>query len=407
MPSLLSVIHAPVFGGAHNQLLALREPLAVRGWETVSLMPDEPGTGVPRLRGGGARVVQIELHRPRATLDPAVHLAFTAAVRGEIAALRRVIRRERVDLVQVHGPTNPHGAIAAHLEGIPVVWQVYDTRTPMVLRLATSPVVTGLADCVTTWGRELARVHPGLLGLGERLIPVFPPVDEPRFRATPQRRAAARKRLGVGDNALVVGAVGNLNPSKGHEHFVRAAARIRAVQPRAVFRVLGARSAVHDAYMAGVRGEATKLGLGDDAVLRFTDAGAQVADLLPGFDVLLSTSVPRSEGMPTAMLEAMVAGLPVVATRVGAVHELIANGVTGSVVAPEDPIGAADAVLRVLGDDARRHAMGAAGRERAVTTFGLERLADLHVHAFEVASEHRAQRGHRGRIALQRRSTAS
>lgn len=389
---LLSVIHAPVFGGAHNQLLALREPLAARGWETVALMPSEAGSGVQRLREGGAPVVTTDLHRPRAVLDPGVHLAFAAGLRGEIRAIRSIIRREEIDLVQVHGPTNPHGAVAAHLEGVPVVWQIFDTRTPPALRTATRPIITGLADAVTTWGHELARVHPGILGLGERVIVVFPPVDASRFQATDERRAAARARLGVDADALVVGAVGNLNPSKGHEHFVRAAACIRAQVPSAVFRVLGASGAAHAPYMGRVTAEAASLGLDNEGVLRFLDGGTDVPMLLSGFDVLLSTSVPRSEGIPTAMLEAMAAGLPIVATKVGAVHELVEDEATGLLVAPEDPASAADAVMALLLDATRRGAMGRAGEERAKTTFGLDRLADLHVHAFEVAAEHRARR---------------
>ena len=79
-------------------------------------------------------------------------------------------------------------------------------------------------------------------------------------------------------------------------------------------------------------------------------------------------------------------------TDVGAVRELVEDGVTGLVVGPEDPRAIAAATLRLLGDRELRDAMGAAGRRRAAERFGLERLADLHLRAYELARAHRRGR---------------
>ena len=388
---LLFVVHGPVFGGGQGQIIRLREPLAARGWDLLAVTP-QGAEAAERLRAGGVEVAEVPLHRLRASPDPRLHVPLVLSMASEVRGLRELIRAESIDVVQAHGDTNPHAALAAHREGVALVWQLYDTRTPVPLRRATMPVVTRLADVITTWGRELGRVHPGTERFGERWVPVFPPVDGAQFRPDPARRAAARAELGLADDAVAVGAVGMLNPSKGHEHFVRAVARARGEAPRVAGRILGPHSPAHAAYDAAVRAEATALGLDAAGALEIRDAGARVAELMPAFDVLALSSVPRSEGMPTVILEAMACGLPVVATDVGAVRELVADGETGTVVPPLDDAALCAAITALAVDPALRERMGAAGRARFESTFSLDVLADTHAHAYALAQRHRRAR---------------
>ena len=341
----LFVVHGPVYGGGHGQFARLREPLARRGIEIVGVVP----TGAPagdRLRAEGVEVVETPLHRLRRTVDPRTHAALLGSAAPEVRRLRRIIRERDIDVVQVHGDTNPHGAIAAHLEGRAVVWQLYDTVTPPPARRFTMRLVVLLADVITTWGRQLGIDHPGTEGAGDRLLTVFPPVDGASFRPDPDARRAARAALGVAPDDVVVGTVGNRNPTKGHQHFLEAIAQLRVRHPQVVGRILGAPSPAHAQHEALIQEHARQLG---DAV-RVMDPGRRVPELLPGFDLFALTSVPRSEGMPTVVLEAMACGLPVVATDVGAVRELVADGQHGVVVAPEDVPALSAALERVLGD---------------------------------------------------------
>lgn len=391
----LFVVNNPVFGGGQGQLVRLRAPLLARDWEFVAVTPRGADAAV-RLRAGGVEVEEMPLHRLRATPDPRIQLPFAASIPREVTALRRLIRRRGIDLVQVHGDTNQHAAIAGHLEGIAVVWQLYDTRTPRALRRVTMPVVTRIADVITTWGRALGHEYPGTDRLGQRWVPVFPPVDGGEFAPDPARREAARSELGLGDGDVAVAVVGMLNPSKGHDGFVRALALARRERPRLVGRILGPSSPAHAEYERGVRDDARRLGLLDGGALQIRDAGARVAALLPGFDVLALSSVPRSEGMPTVILEAMACGLPVVATDVGAVRELVRDGETGFVVAPGDDAALADSLAALSDDSELRTRMGEAGRRRFAETFRLDRLADIHAQAYELALAHRRTRMRRG-----------
>lgn len=385
---VLHVVHYPIFGGPHNQALRLAGPIERRGWQTAVLLPDEPGNAGERLREAGIEVIAIPLPRLRATRSLRTQTAFVRGLAPEVAAIREVIRSRAIDLVVVTGLMNPHAAIAARIEDVPVVWQLLDTRPPMVLRRLMMPVVTRLSDVVMSTGVEVARTHPGALSCGSRLVPFFPPVDTSAFRPSVERREAGRAELGAPPGTFVVGAVGNLNAQKGHEYLVRAAAMLRQDGREVHVRVLGAQTPTQADYEGRLGDEVRGLGLDAGGAFAFIDPTTRVAELLPAFDVFVLSSVPRSEGVPTVILEAMACGIPVVATDVGAVREVVEDGVTGFVVPPLDPRAIADATLRLLDDPALRRRMGETARERAVERYDVEVCADVHVRAFEAALAH-------------------
>ena len=332
---VVSVIHGPVFGGAHNQLVRLDPLLRDEGFETVAVVPPEAEEAARRIEAAGIEVIRLPLSSFRLVRDPRRTLVAGAEARRNIGALRQLVRRECADIVQVHGVINLHAGIAAARQGVPVVWQLLDTRAPMALRRAVMPVVTRIAGAITSWGRGLAEAHPGATQLGDRLVVVFPPVD-PALAPDAEARKRARAVLRVPPGAPLVGTIGVRNATKGHEHLVRAAARVKRSHPDAVFRVLGSPSPTHAALMASIEREAEELGILGDGGIAFVDPEAEATSLLQAFDVFALSSVARSEGMPTAILEAMACAQPVVATRVGSVDELVDEGVTGLIVEPKD-----------------------------------------------------------------------
>jgi glycosyltransferase involved in cell wall biosynthesis len=115
-----------------------------------------------------------------------------------------------------------------------------------------------------------------------------------------------------------------------------------------------------------------------------------VPELIGALDALGMSSVTNSEGMPTVILEAMAAGVPVAATDVGATRELIDDARGGRVVAPCDPPALAAALLDVLGP--RSAGYVAVSRARVDAEFSREHLADLLAESFAIAVAHRARR---------------
>ncbi len=391
----LLVVHYPIFGGPHNHAQRLCTPLALRGWETLVLLPSEPGNAAARLSDEGIEVVQIPLHRLRARRDPRLAFAFCRAFPAEVARIRRVIRERRVALLVVGGLVNPHSAIAARLEHIPVVWKIVDSRSPRVLRRVLMPLVDRLADSVMYDGQALVQLHCGLKPPKVPSFVYFPPVDTQRFAPSAERRAQGRARLGIPADAPVIGMVANLNPQKGIEFFIRAASRIHKQRPDAWFVSVGARYETHKKYYEQLQAELGASALPGD---RFIFAGEKfdTENYYPIMDVKLITSVPASEGTTTTAMEAMACGVPVVATNVGAVAEVVESGETGFVVPPLDDRALAEATMRLIRDPSLRERMGAQGRRRAVERFDVEICADHQVEIFEAAIRHHRN----GRVAV-------
>jgi len=178
---------------------------------------------------------------------------------------------------------------------------------------------------------------------------------------------AARAALGLAADELGIGIVARLDSIKAVDTLLEAFARVARALPRARLIVIG------DGPEAG-RLHALTRSLGIDSRVRFTGAVPDAARLLGGLDLYVSAS--RREGLSLAVLEAMALGLPVVATRVAGHVDAVSDGVTGRLVATDEPRALADALVSLLGEPAAaRRALGEAGRRRVEQRFGAERMA--------------------------------
>jgi glycosyltransferase involved in cell wall biosynthesis len=160
--------------------------------------------------------------------------------------------------------------------------------------------------------------------------------------------------------------VSNFYPYKGHEELVDAASRIVPAFPNVVFLLAGRDSGTMEATRARVR----ERGIGGS--VRFVGSRTDVPDLLRASDFFVHPS--RTEGFSNAILEAMAAGLPVVACDVGGNPEAVVDGETGRMVPSRDAAAFASAIAELLADPEKRKAMGEAGRHRAAERFSLDRM---------------------------------
>lgn len=201
-------------------------------------------------------------------------------------------------------------------------------------------------------------------GIPESRVIVVPyGVDLTRFDA----RAAPldlRAELGLPAGAKVLVTVARLVEEKAHRILLESAPRILAAEPETHFVFVGEgplRPALDvQACAGGFADHVHLLGFRSD-----------VPQLLPGADLFVLPSL--YEGLPNAVLEAMAAGLPVVATAVDGTPEAVLNGVTGALVEPGDSEALAEAILGLLADPELRQRFGRAGRERVESTFDLAR----------------------------------
>lgn len=381
--NLLTVIHYPVFGGPHNTASRLNAQLSRCGWNTSVLIPDEPGTAGERLRDANIDVITAPLHRLRATGNPITQARFLVGFWRDVGTIRRLIRDGNFDLIQVNGLVSPQSAIAGRMEGVPVVWQIQDTRPPMILRRVLMPLVARLADAIMFNGNTLTATYPGASALAARSFIYYPPVDVSIYYPGCVERDAVKRELGIPLTDTVVGTVANVNPQKGYKHFVRSAALISRQLPDVTFLAVGGIYDTHKTYAAQVRALVADLGLSDKII--FAGGRDDVERMFSAMDVSLITSVPRSEGTTTTAHESMAVGTPVVTTDVGAVREIVEDAVTGYVVPPLDPQATAEATVRLLTDADLRARMSSDGRKRVVERFSVEKCAEVHLQAYEFA----------------------
>jgi glycosyltransferase involved in cell wall biosynthesis len=288
-----------------------------------------------------------------------VHCLEGAWGPGWAGRLRALIRREGIGLVHAHSPMAAAGVRAVAGRRARVVytehnlWDRYHPAT-RAANLATFPRndhVFAVSETV----RESIR-YPGPL----RLLPM-PPVEtlhhglDPAALPTPGRDGV-RAELGIPEDAPVVGTVANFKAAKDHATLLRAAAQVRQAVPSVRFVLVG-----QGPLEAETRRLAGELGL--EGTVVFAGFRTDAARLMAAFDAFALAST--YEGLPIALVEAMATGCPAVATRVGGVPEVVADGVQGILVPSRDPAALADGLERLLGDRALRAEMGAAAAARA------------------------------------------
>lgn len=165
--------------------------------------------------------------------------------------------------------------------------------------------------------------------------------------------------------APLVGNVAALAPHKGQRHLVAAAARVIRELPDVRFLIVG-EGELHDALARQIKD------LGLDRHVFLTGFRSDALGLIKSFDLFAMSSV--TEGLGSAILEAMALGRPVVATRAGGIPEAVDDGVTGALVPPNDAAALAKAIVTLMRDRPLRERFGAAGRERVEREFSVERL---------------------------------
>ena len=183
-------------------------------------------------------------------------------------------------------------------------------------------------------------------------------------------RAALRARLGLQVGQVLVGCYGRIRAQKGTGDFVDAMLRLLPDRPGATALVMGRATEQHRAYLADLQAAVAKAGLADR--IRFLPEVTvdRMADWYAALDLYVAPQ--RWEGFGLTPIEAMACGVPVVATRVGAFEELITDGVTGTLIPPEDPPAMDAAIARWLDAPAAMADAGAAARDHAVTSHGIE-----------------------------------
>jgi glycosyltransferase involved in cell wall biosynthesis len=354
LPPILLVIDDASIGGGQQHVLALAERLAGRGVE-VAVACETGGYLVD------------ELHR-RSIAHHALQLPERPSLRA-LADTVRVIRGSRARLIHTHGGTAGfYGRLAARrVGGVRSVHTYHGIHylhernlRRRYLHRAIDRFLLRWTDeviCVAKSDRDLALMER--LASPQHVCVVYNGIDVSRF--------APGVRVNRDDGRFIVGTVGRLHEQKGHVYLLEAAEQIRQSHPQVRFRIIGD-GPLRERLQADVR--ARRL----DDIVDFLGARSDVPAQMQEFDLFVLPSL--WEGLPYVLLEAMAAGLPIVATEVDGVREVITGGEEGLLVPPRNAQALAAAVLELAANGARRAQMGARGSRAVRERFSLEGMIE-------------------------------
>jgi glycosyltransferase involved in cell wall biosynthesis len=306
-----------------------------------------------------------------------------------LARLVRLMRREEVDVVHTHLWTASFwGRLAALLAGVPVrvvtehnldTWR----RTPHWLADRLLARVTHQFIFVSAAVEGFYKTRLGLPPSRYRVI--LNAVERPPLESRPDA-AAARRHLALDGAGMVVGAVGRLEERKGHAFLLEALRRVAEVEPDVHGLIVG--DGIERERLAALR---DRLALGER--VRLAGYWPDLAEALAAIDVFVLPSL--MEGHPLAVLEAMAAARPIVATAVGGNAEAIEDGVNGILVPPADPEALARAILSLVRDPERAARLGRAARRTLEERFDLEATVRANEDVYRQCLEERkgARRG--------------
>jgi len=350
---VLQMIDSLRVGGAQMLLVHFAREARLRNVQTTVLS----------LYRGVTTTVVDELH----ALDVPI-VWFTAR---KLFAPRRIIdithflRQGKFDVIHTHlSYANILGTLTGRLSGIPVVGTLHsagiDEHPAQAVRdrIEIWAMRYGMRSVIAV-GPTVASVH------GERLrgrpIEVIPNAVANAVQLTAEERSALRRQLTGDPQRPLVIAVGRLTPAKGYGDLITAFAGLHARQPEARLVIVG----------DGTECEALTqqiMAMGMQETILLAGTRNDVPRLLAASDLFVSSS--HWEGLPLAILEAMMAGLPIIATAVGDIPNVILPD-SGIVVPPHQPQTLASCIEELLVDEARRRSLGEAARANAIHKYSV------------------------------------
>jgi glycosyltransferase involved in cell wall biosynthesis len=283
---------------------------------------------------------------------------------GAVWTLRAIVRRSGASIVHTFlFDADFVGAIAGKLAGVRVITTRRAIKRGKTAQLWAYRLTNRWADRIVANSEEVRRFTLAAEKPPPAKVLTIPNGIE-IGRMAAGNGARFRAALGLPDSAFLIGSSGTVKPVKGHDILFEACLPLLREHPNVVVLVAGsadsnlARALRERAASAGVEDRFRLLGIRED-----------VPDFLAALDLFVLPS--RSEGMSNALIEAMAAGKPCVATRVGGNAEALADGETGRVVPPENPESLRAAVAELLADPGSRAALGDRARERAAREYDL------------------------------------
>ncbi len=360
---VLYIDHSPEVGGATRVLLNLIATMKEAGSdvEPVFIFPAGSLSASDVRCETGAEVIELDMPWFTKKAGPFKLLSYLLALLRASSQIKKIIRREGVDIVHANTFIAALYSILPRLKSrIPLLWHMHDILefTPVNKFFIRLP--GRFADRIVC---PSGAVKSSLMEFGvkgDKCAVIYNSTRELKEASTSEAiRSNFRDEFSITRNAPLVGLVAVITRWKGHDLFIKAAQLIGKELPEACFVVVG--DAMHPTdveFKSEVLALVRELGMEDQVI--FTGRRADVTEIMKELDVVVHGSV-EPDPFPTVILEAMSTARPVVAARSGGCSEMIEQGVNGLLYTPGDAGELATSVLKILRDRELAKAMGESG----------------------------------------------
>ncbi len=316
------------------------------------------------------------------------HLSYLWHYWPTIKRLARLIESLQVDLVHSNSLYCLYGGWAARRAKVPHIWHIREIPPAVPLaRPALAKMVLMLSTRVISMTSACTEGLFGRWDVSEKLACMPAGLDLSQWQAGTSG-SKIRSELGIAPETPIVGFVARLDPWKGLDVFIKAAAIIHEKFPEVQFLIVGGAPAGFEAYAEQMQQLAQQLGVADSMIfLGWHYSLESIPQVMAAMNIMSHTSI-RPEPFGLVLIEAMAMGRPVVASKAGGPLSIVLDGQTGYLTPPNDAEAHAQALSRLLSDPQLAQDMGQAGRQRVETEFSLEafrrRLVENYERAFEV-----------------------
>jgi glycosyltransferase involved in cell wall biosynthesis len=380
-----------ILGGAQENALLTVEGFNRRpGWQ--SLLITGPAIGpegelLERARRNGVRVILVP--EMRRAINPWLDWR-------SYRALKRILRSERPDIVHTHSSkAGILGRAAAKAARVPVIvhtihgqaFHANQNALVNMLYVTLEEAAARWSDAIVTVCNTMAdqAVAAGV-AVRDKFVTVYSGMEVDAFLEAPKLRAETRRRLGIPDDAPVVGKVARLFHLKGHEYVIDAMPSVLMRFPNARFLFVGDGILRND-----LAARARSLGVPDSAIIF---AGLveshDVPAMISAMDLLVHCSL--REGLARVLPQALLAGVPVVSFDVDGAKEVVVPGQTGWLLPPKDTRALADAIISALSDSAEAKRLASAGRDLCARLFPTDKMVSDLESLYRRLLEHKRRR---------------
>lgn len=261
-----------------------------------------------------------------------------------VAALRRQFKQRRPDLVLINTTMNPYAGLAARAAGRHAVYFVHEVLPPTAMNRFKCKIVQWSSDLILAPAKANGAMFPSAIRTG-KFIQLPLGIDLQRFETTPEKRQAARHQLEIRPNEKVIGTVCHITRNKGVHVVLQAVRTLAAQAPEIRLLIAGSPDPHARDYFEELNAYVDEHDM--RGIVKFLPHVDRIEDIYAGLDVFVLAS--EMESSPRVILESMSASVPVVATAVGGVPELIDND-RGWLVTPNSPELLARTIEEVLGE---------------------------------------------------------